>query len=82
MLIAGVDEAGVGPLAGPVVAAAVILDPGKKRIKGLRDSKLLQAPAREELAMQIRSRRWLGRWAKAASPKSTASTYFTRRCSQ
>ncbi|TMH28536.1 MAG: ribonuclease HII [Betaproteobacteria bacterium] len=56
MLIAGVDEAGVGPLAGPVVAGAVILDPGKKRIKGLRDSKLLPAPAREELAAEIRSR--------------------------
>jgi ribonuclease HII len=56
MLIAGVDEAGVGPLAGPVVAAAVILDPGKKRIRGLRDSKLLPATAREELAVEIRSR--------------------------
>jgi len=57
MLIAGVDEAGVGPLAGPVVAGAVILDPGKKRIKGLRDSKLLPAPAREELAAEIRESR-------------------------
>ena len=55
MLIAGVDEAGVGPLAGPVVAAAVILDPAKKRIRGLRDSKLLPASAREELAMEIRA---------------------------
>lgn len=54
MRIAGVDEAGVGPLAGPVVAAAVILDPGR-RIKGLRDSKLLPAAAREELAVEIRS---------------------------
>jgi ribonuclease HII len=56
VLIAGVDEAGVGPLAGPVVAAAVILDPGKKRIKGLRDSKLLPSAAREELAAEIRGR--------------------------
>jgi ribonuclease HII len=55
MLIAGVDEAGRGPLAGPVVAAAVILDPGQ-RIHGLRDSKLLTPPAREELAIEIRAR--------------------------
>ena len=64
MRIAGVDEAGVGPLAGPVVAAAVILDPGR-RIKGLRDSKLLPAAAREELAVEIRSRALA--WAVAES---------------
>lgn len=55
MLIAGVDEAGRGPLAGPVVAAAVILDP-QRRIKGLRDSKLLTPESREELAIEIRIR--------------------------
>lgn len=55
MLIAGVDEAGRGPLAGPVVAAAVILNDAR-RIKGLRDSKLLTPQAREALAIQIRSR--------------------------
>jgi ribonuclease HII len=55
MLIAGVDEAGRGPLAGPVVAAAVILDPGR-RIRGLRDSKLLTPQAREDLAVEIRDR--------------------------
>lgn len=55
MLIAGVDEAGRGPLAGPVVAAAVILDPGR-RIRGLRDSKLLTPPVREQLAVEIRAR--------------------------
>jgi ribonuclease HII len=55
MLIAGVDEAGRGPLAGPVVAAAVILDP-ERRIKGLRDSKELTPEARERLAVQIRAR--------------------------
>jgi ribonuclease HII len=55
MLIAGVDEAGRGPLAGPVVAAAVILDP-VQRIRGLRDSKLLTPTAREELAVLIRAR--------------------------
>jgi ribonuclease HII len=55
MLIAGVDEAGRGPLAGPVVAAAVILDPGQ-RIRGLRDSKLLTPAMRAELAVVIRAR--------------------------
>ena len=47
-LIAGVDEAGRGPLAGPVVAAAVIL-PGDHTIKGLRDSKKLSKAKREIL---------------------------------
>jgi len=52
-LIAGVDEAGRGPLAGPVVAAAVILDPGSA-IAGLADSKKLSARRREALAITIR----------------------------
>jgi ribonuclease HII len=52
-LVAGVDEVGRGSLFGPVVAAAVILDPAH-RIRGLRDSKLLPAERREELALQIR----------------------------
>src|SRR5277367_4825106 len=52
-LIAGVDEVGRGSLFGPVVAAAVILDPGY-RIRGLRDSKLLLAERRETLAERIR----------------------------
>jgi ribonuclease HII len=51
--VAGVDEVGRGALFGPVVAAAVILDPGF-RIRGLRDSKLLPAERREELALSIR----------------------------
>lgn len=51
-LIAGVDEAGRGPLAGPVVAAAVILD-SLKPIRGLNDSKLLTALARERLSVEI-----------------------------
>lgn len=51
--IAGVDEAGRGPLAGPVVAAAVILDPVRP-IPGARDSKRLSAPQREQLAGEIR----------------------------
>ncbi len=54
--VAGVDEVGRGPLAGPVVAAAVILDPAR-RIRGLRDSKLLTESQRERLAEEI--------WAKA-----------------
>ena len=54
-LVAGVDEVGRGSLFGPVVAAAVILDP-ERRIRGLRDSKLLPAERREELALLIRER--------------------------
>jgi ribonuclease HII len=53
--VAGVDEVGRGSLFGPVVAAAVILDPAH-RIRGLRDSKLLAAERREELALIIRER--------------------------
>jgi ribonuclease HII len=55
LLTAGVDEAGRGPLAGPVMAAAVILDPGRP-IRGLKDSKVLSAEQREGLAEQIRER--------------------------
>lgn len=54
-LICGVDEAGRGPLAGPVFAAAVILDPNQP-ISGLRDSKKLSALQRETLAQQIKTR--------------------------
>lgn len=53
--VAGVDEAGRGPLAGPVVAAAVVLHPGHP-IEGLRDSKKLSARRREHLAAEIRER--------------------------
>src|SRR5881227_2150932 len=52
-LVAGVDEVGRGSLFGPVVAAAVVLDPCY-RIRGLRDSKLLPAERREILAERIR----------------------------
>src|ERR1700743_1732144 len=57
--VAGVDEAGMSPLAGPVSAAAVILKPGT-RIIGIDDSKKLDAAAREELANEIREKatRW------------------------
>jgi ribonuclease HII len=61
--VAGVDEVGRGSLFGPVVAAAVILDPAH-RIRGLRDSKLLPAERREELAVVIR--RHAIAWAIAA----------------
>ena len=54
-LVAGVDEAGRGPLAGPVVAAAVILN-DLQPIKGLRDSKTLGPVARERLALEIRAK--------------------------
>ncbi|MGZ5781518.1 MAG: ribonuclease HII [Burkholderiaceae bacterium] len=53
-LICGVDEAGRGPLAGPVFAAAVILNPARP-IEGLRDSKKLTEAKRDILAMQIKS---------------------------
>jgi ribonuclease HII len=52
-LVAGVDEVGRGSLFGPVVAGAVILEPGY-RIKGLRDSKLLDEKTREKLAARIK----------------------------
>ena len=54
-LLAGVDEAGRGPLAGPVVAAAVILDE-LRPIKGLNDSKKLSARQREKLYDEIRAK--------------------------
>jgi ribonuclease HII len=52
--VAGVDEAGRGPLAGPVVVAAVILDPTRP-VEGLADSKVLLPERREELALLIRA---------------------------
>ena len=52
--VCGVDEAGRGPLAGPVFAAAVILDPARP-IAGLRDSKVLSAKQRERLAIEIKA---------------------------
>lgn len=52
LLLAGVDEAGRGPLAGPVAAAAVILDPARP-IGGLADSKVLSPARRDDLAEQI-----------------------------
>ena len=62
--MAGVDEAGRGPLAGPVVAAAVILHP-RRRIDGLADSKTLSAPERARLApiIRVRALAWAIAWA-------------------
>lgn len=63
----GVDEAGRGPLAGPVCAAAVILDPARP-IAGLKDSKKLAAANRVRLAEEIRARAlaWSVAWANVA----------------
>jgi ribonuclease HII len=54
--VAGVDEVGVAPTCGPVVAAAVIFRPKSRQISGVRDSKTLSASQREALAPQIRRR--------------------------
>jgi ribonuclease HII len=54
-LICGIDEAGRGPLAGPVYAAAVILNPARQ-VRGLADSKVLTAERREVLAVRIKER--------------------------
>jgi ribonuclease HII len=55
LMLAGVDEAGRGPLAGPIVAAAVVFPP-EVRIKGLADSKLLSSKKREELFLKIQKK--------------------------
>jgi ribonuclease HII len=55
-LVAGIDEAGRGPLAGPVVAAAVVFPPGARPIRGLDDSKCLTAAVRVRLAARIHDR--------------------------
>lgn len=55
-LLAGVDEVGRGPLAGPVVACAVIMPPGMKAIRGVDDSKMLTAEERNKLCSRIQER--------------------------
>ena len=55
-MIAGVDEVGRGPLAGPVVACAVIMPPDLRAIPGVDDSKKLSRAERERLAVKIRER--------------------------
>ena len=66
-VVCGVDEAGRGPLAGPVYAAAVVLDPAHP-IRGLKDSKQLLPEVREELRVKIvaRSRAWCVAYATVA----------------
>lgn len=67
-LVCGVDEAGRGPLAGPVYAAAVILDP-QRPILGLADSKKLSERRRESLAIQVRERALAWSIASASVPE-------------
>lgn len=55
-MIAGVDEVGRGPLAGPVVACAIVMPPDQRAISGVNDSKQLDAETRERLALRIRER--------------------------
>jgi len=64
-LICGVDEAGRGPLAGPVFAAAVVFDPGRRAPAGIADSKVLSERERERLAALIKERAlaWSVAWA-------------------
>jgi ribonuclease HII len=53
-LLAGIDEVGRGPLAGPVVACAIVMPAGVRAIAGVNDSKQLDPPTRERLAVRIR----------------------------
>jgi len=53
--VAGLDEVGRGPLAGPVIAAAVIFPPGQSSIEGLKDSKLMTPAERERVAIEVRA---------------------------
>ena len=55
-MLAGVDEVGRGPLAGPVVACAIIMPPGRRALPGVDDSKRLSPATRERLAVRIRAR--------------------------
>jgi ribonuclease HII len=78
-LLCGVDEAGRGPLAGSVFAAAVVLDPGRARINGLADSKTLDAETREKLAGRIRER--ARAWAVASASVEEIDTLNILRAS-
>lgn len=74
--VAGLDEVGRGPLAGPVVAAAVVLRPGGRAIRGLRDSKELTALQRERLGGLIRNR--AAAWAIGAASVREIDRYNIR----
>ena len=77
--VAGVDEVGRGPLAGPVGVAAVILDPDDLP-EGLNDSKVLSAPARESLMRNhLRQGAQRRRSSSPASRRSTSSTFAAPR---
>ena len=78
LLICGVDEAGRGPLAGPVFAACVVLR-DDDAISGLADSKKLSPARREELAVQIRSR--AAAWAIASASVEEIDTHNILRAS-
>ena len=64
-MICGVDEAGRGPLAGPVCAAAVVFEPGRRAPAGIADSKVLSSRERERLSILIKDRAlaWAVAWA-------------------
>lgn len=61
--VAGVDEAGRGPLAGPVVAAAVVLAPAPVKWEGVADSKVLAPEAREQIFARVLTEAWAFSWA-------------------
>ena len=75
--VAGADEVGRGALAGPVVAAAVVLDP-RRHIAGLRDSKLLTATRREQLYAEITA---IARWTVAAASPAEVDRLNVHRAS-
>jgi ribonuclease HII len=85
-IVAGLDEVGRGPLAGPVVAAAVVFPPGQSAVRGLNDSKLLSKARREQLSLAITRKAVCWSVAAASVPEITrlnirrASALAMRRC--
>ena len=71
-LVAGVDEAGRGPLAGPVAVAAVVFDPARPRINGLDDSSSSPRPAASSCMTASSSAPWPGTWCWWTWTPSTA----------